>query len=91
MGWFRRLFENAEGKRVIAQPPNVPILLFFGFTVAYWLQMDEPYAVWLQLMARLSLGVWAGLELTQGVNKFRQILGGGVLLYLLIIVWISAS
>ncbi len=81
LGW---IFETAEGKTVVAQLPNLPLGLFIVFWVLYWLLRDQYYGAVFMLLAQTAILVWAGMELARGVNIFRKILGGSVLLYMLL-------
>jgi hypothetical protein len=74
--WLFR--DPRSGKRVIAQVPNVPILLWFGTLIARLLV--EPGTTVHALLAWagwITLGWWAVDELVRGVNPFRRLLGLG--------------
>ena len=86
MNRLKNLFITSEGKKVIVQSPNVPIVLFLIFTAGYWMFSDMQYSTLLQVLARGSLTIWAGLEAAQGVNTFRRLLGVAALAYLLAVV-----
>lgn len=73
--WINRIFRDSEGRIVIAQPPNLPILV--GLVAAFLqpvLPNGEIRAVF-ELIAFGALFTWAWLELFQGVNYFRRSLG----------------
>lgn len=70
-----RTFRDSEGKIVIAQMPNLPILV--GLT-AILLQLVLPSGkiqTALGLVAFGALFTWAWQELFEGVNYFRRALG----------------
>ncbi|MBE9228831.1 hypothetical protein IQ264_25805 [Phormidium sp. LEGE 05292] len=72
---FDRVFRDSEGNIVIAQPPNLPLIVG---VVASLLQIISPMAkinLGLDLIAFGSLFTWAWLELFEGVNYFRRALG----------------
>ncbi len=72
---FDRTFRDSEGKIVIAQMPNLPILV--GLT-AIFLQLVLPSGkiqAALGLVAFGALFTWAWQELFEGVNYFRRALG----------------
>jgi len=72
---FDRTFRDSEGKIVIAQMPNLPILV--GLT-AIFLQLVLPSGkiqTALGLVAFGALFTWAWQELFEGVNYFRRALG----------------
>ncbi|MBD2256697.1 hypothetical protein [Pseudanabaena sp. FACHB-2040] len=72
---FDRTFRDSKGNIVIAQMPNLPVLV--GLTAAF-LQFVLPTGN-LQTAAALvafgALFTWAWQELFEGVNYFRRALG----------------
>ena len=78
--WLRKLVTTKEGRVVIGQPPNVPVLIAAGLSVlAFLLGFLAPgAALWVGRAASLAWIYWAALELFTGVNGFRRILGGVV-------------
>jgi len=68
------IFQDKDGNRVVAQTPNLPIIIWFVFfTISIISRGDvSDHAAW---VARLALGTWAILEITQGENTFRRLLG----------------
>lgn len=80
------LFRDKHGKMVIVQKPNAPaVIAFVAFAVRALTHDKISHAADLVFFG--TAFVWAWLELTQGVNGFRRILGGLVLLGLLINRW----
>ncbi len=81
---FRRfldwlLADRTTGKWVIAQFPNLPLWLFLAGTAAgLILPVTGGVAVALRLFTVAVLLWWSVLELLQGVNPLRRILGGVV-------------
>jgi hypothetical protein len=78
---FDWLFRDREtGDIVIAQWPNLPLLVFLVASVAKRL-LDPSGTVGTALTVVVvgSLLWWAGDEVLRGVNPFRRILGGFVL------------
>ena len=72
---FDRTFRDSEGNIVIAQMPNLPILV--GLTAAF-LQFVLPSSkiqTASSLVAFGALFTWAWQESFEGVNYFRQALG----------------
>jgi hypothetical protein len=60
----------------IVQFPNVPLILAFASGLAARYSHGQAHAD-VQAISFLSMGVWAYLELFQGVNAFRRWLGMG--------------
>src|SRR3954468_8449999 len=78
LGWF---FRNPEtGDVVVAQPPNVPLVLFLVATAVRLLASPHgTLATAVSVVGTGSLAVWAALELARGDSPFRRVLGGAVL------------
>lgn len=74
--WFDRFFRDSEGRIVIAQMPNLPVMVGVVATI---LQFILPNGTTIQTVAELvafgALFTWAWQELFQGVNYFRRSLG----------------
>ena len=71
-GWPRRY--------PVAQFPNAPLLASFaGSGVAALTSGDAHDAA--RAVAILGLGIWAWLELTDGVNAVRRVVGAGALVW----------
>ncbi len=82
---FRKIFCNKEGKVVIVQLPNVPILLALFFVIGGMLPNLSPELQSLfSILATSFLFVWAYLEITQGVNYFRRALGAVVMIFIIV-------
>lgn len=74
--WLFR--DRRSGELVIAQLPNLPILLWFGTLLARLLVEPGTTAHTLLVWAGwITLGWWAVDELVRGVNPFRRLLGLG--------------
>ena len=73
---LERFFKDKDGKVVIGQTPNAPILIWAVLLVAN-LFIHNPHISTLQ---NVFLFVWAYLELTEGVNSFRKTLGAVIAL-----------
>ena len=77
--WFLRSRET--GRITIAQTPNVPLVIGISATALRW--VVQPSGEWrttLDVVGGLALVVWAADEILRGVNPWRRVLGGGVLL-----------
>lgn len=73
-------FKDKDGKVVIGQTPNTPMLLFIVFSLVQLAPHTHVtrIAIW---GARIAISYWAYLEIVSGVNAFRKSLGLVVLLY----------
>ena len=72
---FDKTFGDSNGNIVIAQPPNLPIIVWGVASLLKLIFTNGFINVGLDLIAFGSLFTWAWLELFQGVNYFRRMLG----------------
>jgi hypothetical protein len=72
---FDRTFRDREGKIVIAQMPNLPLLVWLAATLLDLLLPSGKLHTGIDLVAFGALFTWAWQELFQGVNYFRRALG----------------
>lgn len=82
---FDKIFRDSSGEIVIAQIPNLPLIVWIVATLSKLLLSQlflttGKITTGLDLLAFGSLFTWAWLELFQGVNYFRRILGFCVLI-----------
>ena len=77
---FDKFFCDSNGNIVIAQPPNPPLILWGVASLLKLVFTTGLTNVALDLIAFGSLFTWAWLELFQGVNYFRRIIGFVVLI-----------
>lgn len=77
---FNRTFRDSQGQVVLAQKPNLPILVWLTATLLNLIPTTPNLHIGLDALAFGSLFTWAWLELFQGVNYFRRSLGLIVLL-----------
>jgi len=80
------IFRNRRtGGVTIVQRPNVPLAVFLVATVVRWIiQPSGGAATALSVVATGALAVWAIDEVIRGVNPWRRMLGGGMLVWLLV-------
>jgi hypothetical protein len=76
--WMFR--DRTTGQVVVAQFPNIPILVWLGATVAGLFTSGTTHTV-IGWIGTGGLVWWAGDELLRGVNPFRRILGAVVLIW----------
>lgn len=81
---FDRIFRDRNGNIVIAQFPNLPILVWLVATILQRLTPNGNINRGLEAIAFGSLFTWAWLELFQGVNYFRRSLGFVVLTIIIV-------
>ncbi len=80
---FDKVFRDSEGQIVIAQPPNLPLIVWIAASLLKFVVTTGKINLGLELVAFGSLFTWAWEELFQGVNYFRRALGLIVLVGLL--------
>ena len=78
-----RVFRDSEGKIVLAQMPNLPLIVWVVATVLKLIFTTGKISTGLEVIAFGSLFTWAWEELFQGVNYFRRALGLLVLVSLI--------
>jgi hypothetical protein len=72
---FDRTFRDRDGNIVIAQMPNLPLLVGVSATLLQALLPSGTLQTGLDLVAFGTLFTWAWQELFEGVNYFRRSLG----------------
>jgi len=77
---FNRIFHDSEGNLVLAQTPNLPLIVWCVASLMQLVFTSGQVHTGLNLLAFGSLFTWAWLELFDGVNYFRRTLGLLVLL-----------
>lgn len=82
---FDRTFRDSEGNIVIAQPPNLPLIVWIVASLLKLIVTTGKINLGLDLVAFGVLFTWAWEELFQGVNYFRRALG------LIVLVGLMAS
>ncbi|MBW4504997.1 MAG: hypothetical protein KME64_00525 [Scytonematopsis contorta HA4267-MV1] len=75
-----KVFRDSNGEIVIAQPPNLPIIVWGVTSLLKLVFTSGEVSTVLDAVAFGSLFTWAWEELFQGVNYFRRALGFVVLL-----------
>ncbi len=72
---FDQVFRDSKGKVVLAQMPNLPIIIWIAASLLKLIFTTGKIYTGLDLLAFGSLFTWAWQELFQGVNYFRRALG----------------
>lgn len=78
---LNRIFHDADGKIVLAQIPNLPVIVWGVASLVQLIFTTGKVNTGLNVLAFGSLFTWAWLELFDGVNYFRRALGLFVLLF----------
>lgn len=81
---FDRLLKDKQGKIVVWQFPNIPLIGWIVFSLLALFTKQGKLHDALHELAQATLFVWAYLELKMGDSTFRRILGGVVLLSIII-------
>ena len=75
--------DRRTGRIVIAQRPNVPLLVALAcFGLRRLVDRPAPWPTVLTVTGSIALAVWAADEVLRGVNPWRRALGAGVLAFL---------
>lgn len=74
------LFRDRDGRIVLMQAPNLPLIVWFVFLLAERFTSGAVAAV-ASLVSFGALFTWAWLEIFDGVTPFRRLLGLGVMVY----------
>ena len=82
---FDKVFRDSNGDIVLAQPPNLPIIVWGVASLLSLIFISGEIKTGLDAVAFGSLFTWAWEELFQGVNYFRRTLG------LLVLIGVVAS
>lgn len=82
--FFNQVFRDREGNVVLAQPPNLPIIVWVVASLLKLILTTGKIGIALDLIIFGSLFTWAWEELFQGVNYFRRALGLVVLVGLIV-------
>jgi hypothetical protein len=77
---FDKTFKDNEGNVVLAQAPNLPLLVWLAATLLKLVITSGSIYIGLDAIAFGTLFTWAWQELFQGVNYFRRALGLVVLM-----------
>lgn len=82
--FLRAFVTDDQGRVVIAQPPNGPLIGWLVLWPASALVALPSVHNFLAFFSAAFLFTWAYLELTQGVNYFRRTLGAIVMIYMVV-------
>lgn len=78
------LFRTADGKIVIAQFPNWPLWTWLAATALQSVDLMNAWHGAIGWIGTAALAWWAYLEIAEGVNGFRRILGSVVMIYIVL-------
>lgn len=80
---MHNIFKDQQGKIVITQTPNLPLIVWFGALVVAKLQIQPQVTLLADVLSFGALFTWAWMEIFSGVNVFRRMLGAVVLIFIL--------
>lgn len=77
MSQLLNFFKTKQGRIVIVQAPNSPLIGWFIFTILnlIWNSHQPQIHYFFHLVSFGFIFTWAWLEITNGVNYFRRALG----------------
>lgn len=70
-----KIIRDEEGKIVVAQTPNLPILMWFVFFCLEKITLSESLKNFTGFVSFGFLFTWSYLEVFDGANLFRRFLG----------------
>lgn len=76
---FRNFFTDSDGRVVVGQWPNVPLIIWLGSALLNRVIESPGLSSALTFLAFSAGGYWAVLELARGDSPFRRTLGAVVL------------
>lgn len=71
---LKKFFEDKEGRVVITQWPNPPLIVWILALLVSKITQDTPSTVFAYI-STLAITVWAVIELGWGRSMFRRVLG----------------
>jgi hypothetical protein len=77
---LRRYVSNKQGRVVLWQSPNAPLLAWLIFTLIGMVLHDGSLRSIVQIAAHIAIIIWALLEVFWGASPFRRTLGVIVLM-----------
>jgi hypothetical protein len=80
---FSKWFEDSEGHLALGALPNAPLITGFVSSLLAVVS-DGNFAVFMRIISFGAFFAWAWLEIFQGVNYFRRVLGAVVICFLLV-------
>ena len=76
---IKKFCSDKNGKLVLGQSPNLPIIGWIAFKAASIPVSDQRLKTGLESVATSFLFVWAYLEITEGDSNFRKLLGAVIM------------
>lgn len=69
-----KIFKDKNGRVILGQKPNLPLVVWFASLILQKVSSDNLQSLY-ELISFGAIFTWAWLEIFQGVNYFRRILG----------------
>ncbi len=81
---IRKFFTDKNGKIVIHQNPNAPLIIWLILTIFNHFVHNDPVEQVTRVVATTALFIWALLEIVSGASPYRRVLGTIVLSFIVI-------
>lgn len=81
---MQSFWRDKNGKVVIAQWPNAPLKTWIVCFLASKLPIAEKFVNFFELVAFGALFTWAWMEIFDGVNLFRRLIGVIVMAFMIL-------
>jgi len=75
LDWLFKDLNGRNGKYVIAEAPNIPLILFMVFIVLAVVVYPGFFQTLCSIIAYTALGYWSYKEVRTGRSRFRNLLG----------------
>ena len=82
--FIERCYKDKNGKVTLVQAPNVPILLWLACVILQKIVTTGKIYSAFELIGFGALFTWAWLEIFQGCNYLRRLLGAVVIIFLIL-------
>jgi len=80
----KKFFEDMDGKVVLVQSPNLPILGWFIFMIIGYFIAAGALRDGVTILSGAFLFLWAYLEITDGATFFRRFIGATIMIAVVI-------
>ncbi len=83
---MKSIFKTNQNKIVIGQTPNAPLIVWFISLVILYLPVTLPIKLFgtIELISFGAIFTWAWLEIFDGVNVWRRVLGSMAMIVIIV-------